>query len=200
MAFEYPPQSTTLTGKHVSVIPLQPSHHDALCAAVGDGALWKLWYTFVPAPANMEEWIMKALREYKDGVSVPFVIKRISDDKIIGSTRYLNIEKDIRRLEIGSTWYSQGAQRSAANTECKFLLLQHAFEDLHCKAVEFRTHSLNEQSRNAIVRLGARQDGILRNHRITSNGTIRDTVVYSIIDSEWPSIKTHLLFKLNEKY
>ena len=168
--------------------------------AVKDGELWKLWYTFVPKPEDMEMWIMKALKEYSDGISVPFVVKRNSDDRIVGSTRFLNIEKEVRRFEIGTTWYAKSAQRSFVNTECKLLLLQHAFEDLKCLAIEFRTHRMNEQSRKAIARLGAQQDGILRNHRIASNGTIRDTVVYSILDNEWPSVKSNLLFILNEKY
>lgn len=200
MKFDYPPKSVTLTGTHVTLLPMDIQYLEALQEAVNDGALWKLWYTFVPKPDEMEAWIIKALQEYNEGSSVPFVIKRKSDDRIVGSTRFMNIEKDIRRFEIGTTWYAKSVQRSPINTECKLLLLQHAFEDLKCLAVEFRTHRMNEQSRRAIVRLGARQDGILRNHRITSNGTIRDTVVYSIINSEWPSVKSNLLFMLHEKY
>ena len=127
--------------------------------------------------------------------ALPFVVKTKADNKIVGSTRYLNIEKDIRRLEIGATWYAKNVQRSGVNTDCKILLLQHAFENLHCKAVEFRTHRMNEQSRRAIERLGAVQDGILRSHRIMPDGSLRDTVVYSIIEGEWPTVKTHLLFR-----
>jgi RimJ/RimL family protein N-acetyltransferase len=171
----------------------------ALCEAVKDGELWKLWYTFIPTPETMEAWIQKAMKEKEEGVSLPFAVRRKVDNKIVGSTRYMNIEKDIRRLEIGTTWYSKSAQRSFVNTECKYLLLTHAFENLSCRAVEFRTHRLNEQSRRAIERLGAQQDGILRNHRMMANGTIRDTAVYSILDTEWDGIKSNLLFRLNEK-
>lgn len=200
MNFDYPPKHVTLSGQHVEILQLDFHHHDALCDAARDGVLWKLWYTFVPSPEDMITWITKALDEYKNGLSVPFVVKRKTDNLIVGATRFMNIEKDIRRLEIGSTWYAKSVQRSFVNTEVKFLLLQHAFEDLKCSAVEFRTHRLNEQSRTAIERLGAQLDGILRNHRISSNGIIRDTVVYSIIDSEWPTIKSHLQFKLHDKY
>jgi RimJ/RimL family protein N-acetyltransferase len=173
---------------------------NVLQEAVKDGELWKLWYTFVPKPEVMESWIIKAIAEQSEGVSVPFVIRRNTDNLIVGSTRFMNIERDIRRLEIGTTWYAKSVQRSALNTECKLLLLQHAFEHLKCLAVEFRTHRMNVQSRRAIERLGAQLDGILRNHRVTSNGTIRDTAVYSIVDNEWPSVKTNLVFMLNEKY
>lgn len=200
MNFDYPPKSVTLTGAHVSLLPMDIKYLYALQEAVKDGALWKLWYTVVPEPDDMESWITKAIKEYADGQSTPFVIQRASDKRIVGSTRFMNIEKDIRRLEIGTTWYAKSVQRSPLNTECKFLLLQHAFENLKCLAVEFRTHRMNEQSRRAIERLGAQQDGILRNHRIASNGTLRDTVVYSIIENEWPSVKSNLLFMLNEKY
>ncbi len=195
--FDYPPSPLTLSGVHVELIPLNVTHLEGLREAVKDGELWKLWYTFIPTPKNMEAWITRALKESQDGVSVTFAIKSKLEDKIVGSTRFMNIEKDIRRLEIGTTWYAKSVQRSAVNTECKLLLLQHAFEKLQCLAVEFRTHRMNEQSRRAIERLGAKQDGILRNHRIASDGTVRDTVVYSILNSEWPTIKSHLLFKLN---
>jgi N-acetyltransferase len=197
MTSHYPPESIVLTGQHVSLIPLEEQHASALIHAAKDGELWKLWYTLVPGPDDMERWIKKAIEERQSKLSVPFVVKTLVDDKIVGSTRYMNIEKDIRRLEIGSTWYSKSVQRSFVNTECKLLLLQHAFEQLECRAVEFRTHRLNEQSRRAIQRLGANQDGILRNHRVMPNGTIRDTVIYSILDTEWPSIKSNLLFKLS---
>ena len=200
MNYTYPPGVVTLNGTHVSLLPMDIQYLEALQDAVKDGELWKLWYTFVPTPEGMEAFIQKALQEYKDGASLPFVIKRKTDDRIVGSTRFMNIERDVRRVEIGTTWYSKSVQRSPVNTECKLLLLQHAFEDLKCIAVEFRTHRLNEQSRRAIARLGAQQDGILRNHRISSNGTLRDTVVYSITDYEWPSVKSNLLFMLNDKY
>jgi N-acetyltransferase len=200
MKIDYPPKPVTLAGKHVTLLPLDMKYLAELQEAVEDGELYKLWYTFVPKPEGMEAWIIKALGELKSGISVPFVIQRTSDKRIVGSTRYMNIEKDIRRLEIGTTWYSKSVQRSPLNTECKLLLLQHAFEALGCLAVEFRTHRMNQQSRKAIERLGAQLDGILRNHRVTSNGTVRDTVVYSIIEGEWPSVKSHLRFLLEDKY
>ena len=200
MKYDYPPTSVTLTGEHVSLVPLDMQYLESLQDAVKDGELWKLWYTFVPTPEEMEAWIKKAVQEKNDGVSLPFVIKRKSDNLIVGSTRYMNIEKEVRRLEIGTTWYAKSVQRSPLNTECKLLLLQHAFENLKCLAVEFRTHRFNEQSRKAIMRLGAQQDGILRSHRISSNGTVRDTVVYSITENEWENVKIHLNFLLHEKY
>jgi RimJ/RimL family protein N-acetyltransferase len=172
----------------------------ALQQAVKDGELWNLWYTFVPKPDDMDAWILKAMREYEEGSSVPFVIQRKSDGVVVGSTRIMNIEREIRRFEIGTTWYSKSVQRTPMNTECKLLLLEHAFENLKCLAVEFRTHRLNFPSRRAIERLGAKEDGILRNHRIMANGTVRDTVVYSITENEWPGVKSNLLFMLHEKY
>jgi RimJ/RimL family protein N-acetyltransferase len=197
--FDYPPKPIVLSGEHVELLPIGMEFLQPLCEAVKDGELWKLWYTFIPTPETMGAWIQKAMKEKEEGVSLPFVVKRKVDNKIVGSTRYMNIEKDIRRLEIGTTWYSKSVQRSFVNTECKYLLLTHSFESLSCRAVEFRTHRLNEQSRRAIERLGAQQDGILRNHRMMANGTIRDTAVYSILDTEWEGIKSNLLFKLNEK-
>jgi RimJ/RimL family protein N-acetyltransferase len=184
----------------VQLLPMNVSHLAGLQEAVKDGELWKLWYTFVPKPESMETWIIKALQEQDQGISTPFTVALKAGNRIIGSTRYMNIEPDIPRLEIGTTWYAASVQRSPVNTECKLLLLQHAFENLNCLAVEFRTHRFNEPSRRAISRLGAQQDGILRNHRISSDGTIRDTVVYSIIQNEWPSVKSNLLFMLRDKY
>jgi N-acetyltransferase len=200
MDHTYPPKPITLTGAHVQLLPLSMEHLKSLQEAVTDGALWKLWYTFIPTVEKMDDWIRTALDEQRRGVSVPFVIVRKEDSRIVGSTRYMNIESGIRRLEIGTTWYSKSVQRSPINTECKLLLLQHAFEDLKCVAVEFRTHRFNERSRRAIERLGAQLDGILRNHRYSSNGTIRDTVVYSIIEDDWPNVKSNLHFLLEDKY
>ncbi|XDD49346.1 GNAT family N-acetyltransferase [Leptospira sp. WS92.C1] len=196
MKHSYPPEPISLIGDHAELHPLKPEHHDELVKATQDGELWKLWFTAVPSPETMKTWIQTALAEQKEKQSLPFVVKRKSDQKILGSTRYMNIEKISNRLEIGSTWYCREAQKTAINTECKLLLLEHAFENLECIAVEFRTHRLNEESRRAISRLGAVQDGILRNHRIMPNGTLRDTVVYSILSSEWPTVKSHLRFKL----
>lgn len=193
---DYPPQPIALTGSYVDLIPLRTEHSAELREAIADGELWNLWYTFLPTPDKMEAWILKAIEEEKASLSLPFAVRRKSDAKIIGSTRYMNIEKDSRRLEIGTTWYAKNAQRSPVNTECKLLLLTHAFEVLDCIAVELRTNYMNFQSRKAIERLGAKLDGVLRSHRWNSNGTLRDTAVYSIIKSEWPTVKTNLEFKL----
>lgn len=200
MEYNYPPDLVTLTGTHVQLLPMDKKHLSELQEAVKDGELWRLWYTSVPTPDQIDSWISKALEEQHSGVSCPFVVVRKRDNRIVGSTRYMNIEKDIHRLEIGTTWYSKSAQRSPVNTECKLLLLEYAFEKLNCLAVEFRTHRLNVQSRRAIERLGAQFDGVLRNHRISANGTVRDTVVYSVIVNEWESVKSNLQFMLNEKY
>lgn len=172
------------------------AHENDLIEATRDGELWRLWYTSVPSPETVKSYIDTALNEQALGKSLPFAVLRHADKKIVGTTRYMNIETQVRRLEIGSTWYATHAQRTAVNTECKYLLLQYAFESLECIAVEFRTHRFNEASRRAIQRLGAQQDGILRNHRIQPDGTLRDTVVYSILHSEWPVVKSHLRYKL----
>ncbi|TGK07638.1 N-acetyltransferase [Leptospira semungkisensis] len=192
----YPPKPVTLSGNLVELVPLQLAHTEALSEAVKDGELWKLWFTNIAPPEEMQSWIQKALDEQKVHSSVPFAVIRKSDGKVLGSTRFMNIEKEARRLEIGATWYCKSVQKTLINTECKLLLLQHAFEVVDCIAVEFRTHFFNSQSRKAIERLGAKLDGILRNHRISKNGTLRDTAVYSIIQSEWPTVKSNLQFKL----
>ncbi|WP_040396135.1 GNAT family N-acetyltransferase [Aquimarina agarilytica] len=175
-------------------------HQQELTDAVKDGNLWELWYTSVPKPENMEDYIKKAIQEYKDGVSLTFVVRHQLNHKIVGSTRYMNIELSHKRLEIGTTWYAKSYQRTGVNTECKYLLLTHAFEQLDCIAVEFRTHIHNLASRKAIENLGAKQDGILRNHKIDATGCLRDTVVFSIINAEWPTVKKSLEFKMKKKY
>jgi len=200
MEYTYPPQPVTLTGTHVLLLPMERKHLNGLQEAAKDGELWRLWYTFIPTVEGMESWISKALEEQVSGVSCPFVVISKEDNRVIGSTRYMNIEKDIHRLEIGTTWYSKSVQRTPVNTECKLLLLRYAFENLKCLAVEFRTHRFNVQSRRAIERLGAQLDGVLRNHRVSVNGTIRDTVVYSVIINEWENVKSNLEFMLHEKY
>jgi len=200
MPVPYPPQPVTLSNSEVTLLPMEMKYVEPLKEAVNDGQLWNLWYTFIPSPEQMEQWVEKALQEFDQKVSLPFVVQRNSDRKIVGSTRFMNIEKDVRRLEIGTTWYSKSTQRTSINTSCKLLLLKHAFEDLECVAVEFRTHRFNFASRKAIERLGAQLDGILRRHRFSSNGTIRDTVVYSIINDEWSNVKSHLEFMLTKKY
>ena len=192
MAFIEP---VTLSGRHMRLEPLAMIHHDALVEAASDGELWKLWYTSVPAPQAMRAWIDTALG-MRDQHALPFVIRDQRDDAIVGSTRYFNVDPNNRRLEIGHTWHAKRAQRTGINTEAKLLLLGHAFETLQCIAVEFRTHWMNQPSREAIARLGAKQDGVLRQHQRMPDGSLRDTVVFSIIDAEWPAVKRHLQYKL----
>ena len=191
-------EPTTLRGAHANLEPLSQNHCEGLTEAVKDGELWKLWYTFVPAPEDMTKEIDRRLGLQASGSMLPFTVFD-ADGKIAGMTTYMNVDAANRRVEIGSTWYAKRVQRSAVNTQCKLLLLTHAFETLDCIAVEFRTHFFNQQSRRGIERLGAKQDGILRSHAIAPNGTLRDTVVYSIIASEWPTVKAHLTYQLNEK-
>jgi RimJ/RimL family protein N-acetyltransferase len=186
----------TLRGTHATLEPLTVAHHDALVAAASDGELWKLWYTTVASPDNMQTYIATALNQQQTGFGLPFVIRDNRSGDIVGCTRYMNVDAVNKRLEIGSTWHSTSAQRSGINREAKLLLLTHAFETLQCIAVEFRTHWMNHQSRTAITALGAKQDGILRNHQRLPDGSLRDTVVFSIIESEWPAVKAHLQYKL----
>lgn len=186
----------TLRGDTVTLEPLALEHHDALAQATTDGALWQLWYTFVPAPQAVEAYIDEALRARCNEGALAFAVRHNASDAVIGSTRYCNVDEANRRLEIGYTWYAERFQRSAVNTECKRLLLGHAFDRLSAIAVEFRTHWHNRASRAAIARLGAKQDGVLRNHRRTEDGVYRDTVVFSIIDHEWPAVRQNLDFRL----
>lgn len=182
----------TLTGDKVTLKPLSSDHEAELCTTVEDGALYNLWYTLVPTPQQMATEIARRLRLAAEGSMLPFTVFNNTTGKAIGATTYLNIDNKNRRLEIGATWYQKSSQRSGVNTECKRLLLTHAFETLDCIAVEFRTHFMNHASRRAIERLGAKLDGILRNHIIMPDGTLRDTCVYSITASEWPMVKAHL--------
>jgi RimJ/RimL family protein N-acetyltransferase len=191
-------EPVSLSGQHAQLKPLSREHCDGLTEAVKDGELWKLWYTFVPKPEDMRKEIDRRLELQAAGSMLPFTVVD-ADGKIAGMTTYMNVDAPNRRVEIGSTWYAQRVQRSALNTQCKLLLLTHAFERLDCIAVEFRTHFFNHASRRGIERLGAKLDGILRSHQIAPNGTLRDTVVYSIIASEWPTVKAHLDYQLNEK-
>ncbi len=200
---------TTLIGQHAALVPLEMAQLDDLTAAVQDGELWKHWYTSVSSPEQMQSDMQKRLDLQDAGSMQPFAVIDMRKDvpthgKAIGMTTYLHIDAPNRRLEIGATWYASSVQRSGINTECKLMLLTHAFEELSCIAVEFRTHWFNQQSRAAIERLGAKLDGVLRNHSINPhpdaqlNGkeALRDTCVYSIIASEWPSAKAHLKYRL----
>lgn len=186
-----------LEGEHVRLIPMRHDHAEALGEAASDGNLWELWFTSVPSPESASQFIEVALEQNSRGVGLPFVVLDRKTQEVIGSTRYMNIDPSIRRLEIGHTWYAARYQRTAVNTECKRLLLEYAFEHLDCMAVEFRTHWHNHRSRNAIARLGAKQDGVLRNHLKDKDDCYRDTVVFSIIESEWPTVKKSLDFKLS---
>jgi N-acetyltransferase len=190
------PDPVTLAGRHASVVPLDPSHEAALVEAVQDGELWRRWYTAIPTPEGMAAEIRRRLDLQSKGSMLPFTVLDAAGTPC-GMTTYMNIDAVHRRVEIGSTWYAERVQRSALNTECKRMLLAHAFETLGCIAVEFRTHRFNTQSRRAIERLGAQLDGILRHHQRSPDGSLRDTAVYSITAPEWPTVKTHLSWQLD---
>lgn len=192
------PDPITLHGQHARLEPLSHQHREGLVEAVKDGELSKLWYTAIPLPEDMGKEIDRRLGLQAAGSMLPFTVFE-TGGKIVGMTTYMNIDATNRRVEIGSTWYGKSAQRGPLNTQCKLLLLTHAFETLNCIAVEFRTHFFNHQSRRAIERLGAKQDGILRSHQVAPNGSLRDTVVYSITAAEWPTVRTHLNYQLNDK-
>lgn len=187
----------SLEDENILLRPLLGSDADALYKAASDGTLWRLWYTTVPSTDTMQDYIQKALEDHQNGLGLAFVVIEKSTQKIIGTTRYMNASATHRRVEIGSTWYSASYQKTHINTACKLLLLTYAFEVLDCIAVEFRTHFHNHASREAILKLGAKQDGILRNHQILPDGSLRDTVVFSIIQSEWKACKNALEFRLN---
>ncbi|MCL4761786.1 MAG: GNAT family N-acetyltransferase [Burkholderiales bacterium] len=186
-----------LEGAHARLEPLAREHAADLARACADGELWALWYTSVPRPDGVEAYVEAALAMREEKGAMPFVVRERASGAVVGSTRYFNVEAAHRRLEIGHTWYAKRAQRTGVNTECKLLLLAHAFEKLRCIAVEFRTSWFNHASQRAIERLGAKRDGVLRNHMILPDGTLRDTVVYSILDSEWPAVRRHLRFLLD---
>ncbi|MDQ2780268.1 MAG: GNAT family N-acetyltransferase [Pseudomonadota bacterium] len=189
------PDPVSLSGPHARLEPLADAHHDALCAASRDGDLGRLWYTAVPTPEGMAAEIERRLALQSAGSMLPFTVFDASG-VMAGMTTYMNIDAANRRVEIGSTWTRKSAQRTALNTQCKRLLLEHAFEVLACIAVEFRTHRLNTQSRRAIERLGAQLDGVLRSHQRASDGSLRDTAVYSITAAEWPAVRSHLDWQL----
>jgi len=195
MAFIEP---VTLKGAHATLEPLESGHAAALRDAAADGELWRLWYTSVAPPDQIGDYIARALDMRERLGAMPFAVRQNATGEVVGCTRYFNVDAANRRLEIGHTWYSKRAQRTAINTECKLLLLTHAFEVLRCIAVEFRTHWFNHASRIAIERLGAKLDGILRSHQISPNGTLRDTCVYSIVAAEWPTVKAHLNWQLEK--
>ena len=181
-----------LRGQHAVLEPLAPAHAADLIEAVRDGQLWDLWFTAIPEPAMMAREIERRLALQAQGSMVPFAVLSAATGRAVGMTTFMNIDATHRRVEIGSTWYRAAVQRTALNTECKRLLLGHAFEQWDCIAVEFRTHYFNQRSRAGIERLGAKLDGVLRNHQRGRDGTLRDTCVYSITQAEWPTVRLHL--------
>lgn len=187
-----------LVGTHVELEPLSQQRHDELAEATRDGELWTLWYTKVPSPEQMRAEIDWRRAEQARGVMLPFAIVSRETGLAVGMTSYCNVVPEQRRVEIGYTWYRRQVQRTALNTECKLLMLAHAFEALDCIAVELRTHLFNTASRRGIERLGAKLDGILRCHQIAADGTLRDTCVYSIVAAEWPTVKCHLRWQLDK--
>ena len=176
--------------------PLKEVHRDALAAAAADGQLWELWYVSVPAPDETAKYVADALKGQDEGHMLPWVVRDTETGAIIGSRRYHDIVSQIDRVEIGYTWYAKSWQRSHVNTTCKLLLFTHAFESLDCKVVGLRTDNFNFASQRAIERLGARKDGVLRHHYARRDGSVRDSVMYSVMASEWPDVKRHLELRL----
>ena len=189
-----------LQDEHVVLEPLRLDHVDGLERAAADGELWKLWFTSVPAPDGMRAYVEAALNAQADGKALPFAVRDRRDDAIVGSTRFCDFHPELPRVEIGYTWYAASRQRSPVNTACKHLLLAHAFEALGCVAVQFCTDRYNHASQRAIERLGAQRDGILRSHRLRVDGSVRDTVAYSITAAEWPDVKRLLALKLARRF
>lgn len=192
------PPEFSVEGDSIQIETTHARHAADLAKAIENGKLDQLWYTMIPAAADIGEEIDRRLALRAKGDMLPFTVISKSTGKAVGMTTYMNIDAVNRRLEIGSTWYCPSVQRSSVNTECKLLLLAHAFEQLNCIAVEFRTHVINMQSRRGIERIGAKFDGILRAHMVMENGTIRDTACYSILAQEWPTVKAHLNWQLTK--
>ncbi|HXF47823.1 MAG TPA: GNAT family protein [Verrucomicrobiae bacterium] len=186
----------TLEGHGVRLEPLTPEHKDALIAASSDGKLWELWFTAIPEPAKTEKYIADALASQQAGNMLPWVVRELTSDKIIGSTRYHDIVAALDRVEIGYTWYAKSFQKTHVNTACKLLLLAHAFETVGCKVVGLRTDNFNFASQKAIAALGAKKDGVIRHHGLRKDGTVRDSVMYSILAAEWPDVRRHLELRL----
>lgn len=191
-------QPIQLSGTHIDLVPTSQDHAADLAAVISKGSLDALWYTMIPAGADIADEIDRRLALQARGSMLAFTVIDTRTGKAVGMTTYMNADAVNRRVEIGSTWYCKSVQRSAVNTECKLRLLEHAFDQLDCIAVEFRTHYINHQSRQAIERLGAKLDGVLRAHMIMPNGTLRDTAVYSILATEWPTIRSHLQWELTK--
>jgi RimJ/RimL family protein N-acetyltransferase len=189
-------QPVTLERDGIRLEPLTPGHEAALIEAAGDGQLWDLWYTAVPLPADMAAYISAALQGQRDGHMLPWAVRDAGSGQILGSTRYHDIVPAIDRVEIGYTWYRESRQRTAVNRTCKLLLLSHAFDTLGCRVVGLRTDNFNFRSQRAIEGLGAKKDGVIRHHAMRRDGSVRDSVLYSILAAEWPDVRRHLELRL----
>jgi RimJ/RimL family protein N-acetyltransferase len=190
-------QPVVLEGSGLRLEPMSPDHASGLAAAASDGNLWELWFTSVPEPDKTSAYITTALQGQAQGHMLPWVVRELEKHTIIGTTRYHDIVPEIERVEIGWTWYGKSWQRTHVNTTCKLLLFQHAFETLGCKVVGLRTDNFNFASQRAIERLGAKRDGVLRHHLARSDGTVRDSYMYSVLATEWPDVKRHLRLRLS---
>jgi len=186
------PEPIVLEGRGIRLEPLAEDHHDGLAAVAADGNLWDLWFTSVPSPGTTAIYIADALKGQRDGHMLPWAVRDLASGEVVGTTRYHDIVASIDRVEIGYTWYAQSRQRTGVNTTCKLLLLQHAFDTLGCKVVGLRTDNFNFRSQRAIEGLGAKKDGVLRHHAARKDGTVRDSVMYSILLAEWPDVRRHL--------
>jgi RimJ/RimL family protein N-acetyltransferase len=189
-------EPTVLEGHGIRLEPLSEDHHDALATAAADGKLWELWFTSVPAPGATAAYIADALKGQRDGHMLPWAVRDLASHTVIGTTRYHDIVAAIDRVEIGWTWYASSRQRTNVNTTCKLLLLAHAFDSLTCKVVGLRTDNFNFRSQRAIEGIGAKKDGVLRHHAARKDGTVRDSVMYSILAAEWPDVRRHLELRL----
>lgn len=190
------PKPAVLERNGIRLEPLGPEHHDGLVAAAADGELWKLWFTSVPDAAGASKYIDAALKGQADGHMLPWAVRDLADGSLVGSTRYHDIVPAIDRVEIGYTWYAARCQKTHVNTTCKLMLLSHAFDTLGCKVVGLRTDNFNFVSQKAIEGIGAKKDGVLRHHQARADGSVRDSVLYSILASEWPDVRRHLELRL----
>jgi N-acetyltransferase len=194
------PQPVVLESRGIRLEPLKEEHAVALAEAAADGRLWELWFTAVPTPDKMPAYVADALAGQRDGHMLPWIVRDAASGAVVGSTRYHDIVAAVERVEIGYTWYSQSRQRTHVNTTCKLLLLAHAFDTLGCKCVGLRTDNFNFRSQRAIEGLGATKDGVIRHHAARRDGTVRDSVMYSILASEWPDVRRHLELRLHRHH
>ena len=193
------PAPTTLEGHGVRLEPLGQEHHDGLAGAAADGRLWELWFTSVPEPGQTAEYIARALDGLREGHMLPWAVRDLATGTVVGTTRYHDIVAEADRVEIGWTWYAASRQRSHVNSACKLLLMTHAFETLGCGVVGFRTDNFNFRSQRAIEALGAKKDGVLRHHFRRRDGSVRDSVMYSVLASEWPAVRRNLEWRLHRR-